>query len=54
VVQAEPKEAKAVFAAASIAVVMQWKFNPASSGGKPVAGRVLVLIDFFSTDDEGG
>lgn len=50
----DPPEAKAVFAEASVAAVMQWKFNPAKKNGKPVSVWVRVPIDFALDDDDEG
>jgi bla regulator protein BlaR1 len=52
--KADPPEAKAVFAEASVAAVMQWKFNPAKKNGKAVSGWVQVPIDFALDDDDKG
>lgn len=46
VARADPPEAAAAFGDASIAAVMKWSFNPALERGQPVAGEVLVPIDF--------
>jgi len=46
VFKAEPPEAEAAFADASIAAVMQWKFEPRIVYGKPVADEFLVPIAY--------
>ena len=51
--KADPPEARTVFAQASIAAVMQWKYNPAIMNGKPVSGWARVPIDFSLVDDDG-
>jgi bla regulator protein blaR1 len=50
VVKADPKEAEAIFGDVSIAATMQWKFNPGTRDGKPVAGDVLVPF-LYSIND---
>ena len=49
---ATPPEAEAIFADASIAATMQWRFNPGLRDGKPYAGYVLVPFTYSLTDDD--
>lgn len=53
VFKAEPPEAKAAFADASIATVMQWKFNPEIKSGKPIASWVFIPITYTWTANGG-
>lgn len=32
---------------AAVAAVKSWSFNPARANGRPVAGKVLVPVEFF-------
>src|SRR5215470_10168972 len=48
---ADPPQAEAVFANASIAAARQWKFHPKTEAGRLVAAYVLVPITFALDDD---
>jgi TonB family protein len=50
--EADPPEAASIFADASIAATMQWRFNPGLRDGKPYAGYVLVPFTYTLTDDD--
>jgi TonB family protein len=52
VYEAKPAEASQAFADSSIAAVMQWRFNPGTRDGAPVAGYVLIPFDYNITDDD--
>ena len=49
---ATPPEAEAIFADASIAAVMNWRFNPGLHDGKPYEGYALVPFTYALTDDD--
>lgn len=44
--KADPPEAEATFAQASIDAVMQWKFNPAEKDGRKIGGEVRVPFTY--------
>ncbi len=52
-VEIEKSEPAGVFDAATLEAVKQWKFEPASENGKPVAGRVRIPVDFEVEKKDG-
>jgi TonB family protein len=52
IVKVDPPQNEKLFADASVAAAMQWRYNPGIKDGRPQAGYVFVPIDFLLDDKD--